>query len=197
MVAQAPTRSELGPIPAAGAEQSPRETSETPATNPRPPDAESKYPAVNGMDPWDSSVSARLSCRHGMLSRVRALGSEWQPPPDDVPSPSGPAEIPPPEPQEPTHAPNEVPPEPNEVPGPSPSEEPQRRAAARVQVGGFACRSSALAPGVAGAPWKRPNLAVAEIVERSRHDRNGPLEVLEPSFDTDLEAQPPPRLRGS
>jgi hypothetical protein len=47
--------------------------------------------------------------------------------------------------------------------------------------------------GLAGAPWKRPNLAVAEIVEPSRHDRNGPLEVLEPSFDTDLKAQPPPR----
>jgi hypothetical protein len=60
-----------------------------------------------------------------MISRVPALGSEWQPPPDDVPSPSGPAEFPPAEPQEPTRAPNEVPPEPDEVPQPRPSEEPQ------------------------------------------------------------------------
>jgi hypothetical protein len=47
--------------------------------------------------------------------------------------------------------------------------------------------------GVAGAPWKRANLVATELVERSNHDTAGPAEVLEPSFDTDLRAQPPPK----
>jgi hypothetical protein len=47
--------------------------------------------------------------------------------------------------------------------------------------------------GLGAAPWKRPHLVVTEIVEQSRHDRKGPLEVLEPSFETDLKAQPPPK----
>jgi hypothetical protein len=51
--------------------------------------------------------------------------------------------------------------------------------------------------GIVGAPWKRPNLVITEIVEQSRHDRNGPLDVLEPSFETDLETQPPPKSRRS
>lgn len=42
------------------------------------------------------------------------------------------------------------------------------------------------------APWKRPALARAEILEQSRHDADGPVGVLEPSFDTDLGAQPRP-----
>jgi hypothetical protein len=49
--------------------------------------------------------------------------------------------------------------------------------------------------GVAAAPWKRPSLVVAEIVEHGHHDRNGPPGVLEPSFETDLEARPSPKSR--
>jgi hypothetical protein len=49
--------------------------------------------------------------------------------------------------------------------------------------------------GVTATPWKRTNLAVAKIVEHSRHQTNGPLEVLEPSFETDLKAQPSPKPR--
>jgi hypothetical protein len=132
-------------------------------------------PRLNGMDRRDSSVSASFSCSRGMISRVRALSGEWQPPPDDVPSPSGPPEFPPPEPQEPTRAPNEVPPEPDEVPQPSPSEEPQRRAGASVRVEGFACRSSALA-----AP--RPSLLSTRAQERFTHqagttDRSGIIDL--------------------
>jgi hypothetical protein len=43
------------------------------------------------------------------------------------------------------------------------------------------------------APWTRSALVRAEILEQSRHDPDGPIAVLEPSFDTDLGAQPPPR----
>jgi hypothetical protein len=69
-------------------------------------------------------------------------------------------------------------------------DEKSARAAAQKQFG----VSMRFPPGtgVVAAPWKRPNLAVAEIVEHSRHDTNGPLEVLEPSFETDLQPQPSP-----
>jgi hypothetical protein len=46
---------------------------------------------------------------------------------------------------------------------------------------------------IVGAPWMRPNLARAEVVEDSRYATDGPLEVLEPSFETDLAARPPPK----
>ena len=49
--------------------------------------------------------------------------------------------------------------------------------------------------GIVGAPWKRPNLVRAEILGHSRHSTDGPPEVLEPSFETDLAAQPPPKPR--
>jgi hypothetical protein len=46
------------------------------------------------------------------------LRDEWQPPPDNTPSPDLPTELPSGEPQEPTQAPDEVPPGPNEIPKP-------------------------------------------------------------------------------
>lgn len=42
------------------------------------------------------------------------------------------------------------------------------------------------------APWKRPALTRAEIIEHSLYDTHGPRAVLDPSFDTDLEAKPRP-----
>jgi hypothetical protein len=48
--------------------------------------------------------------------------------------------------------------------------------------------------GIVGAPWTRPNLVRAEILEGSRHTTDGPLAVLAP-FETDLAAQPPPKRR--
>ena len=52
-------------------------------------------------------------------------------------------------------------------------------------------------PGTAfvGALWKRPNLGQAEIIDDSPHMTAGPLEVLEPSFETDLAARPQPKRR--
>lgn len=72
----------------------------------------------------------------------------------------------------------------------APDEE-SARSAAQEQFG-VAAR---FPPGnrVVGSPWKRPNLVHAEIVERSRHSTEGPLEVLEPSFKTDLAGQFPPK----
>jgi hypothetical protein len=46
MAAQAPTRSELEPIRAAGVEQCPREGFKAPTPDPGPPDAEPKDPQV-------------------------------------------------------------------------------------------------------------------------------------------------------
>lgn len=43
--------------------------------------------------------------------------------------------------------------------------------------------------GIAAAPWKRPNLVHSEIIEDRRYETDGPVEVLEPSFETDLEPQ--------
>jgi hypothetical protein len=72
----------------------------------------------------------------------------------------------------------------------APDEE-SARAAAQDQFG-VAARFPP-GTGVVGAPWKRPNLARAEIVEHTRHATDGPLEVLEPSFETDLVMRPPPK----
>jgi hypothetical protein len=52
--------------------------------------------------------------------------AEWQPPPDDIPGPSGPVELPQREPPQPTPLPSEVPPEPTEIPRPSPPQETQK-----------------------------------------------------------------------
>ena len=49
------------------------------------------------------------------------LRNEWQPPPDNTPSPDAPIELPPGEPDLPTQAPNEVPPGPDEIPKPAPA----------------------------------------------------------------------------
>jgi hypothetical protein len=46
---------------------------------------------------------------------------------------------------------------------------------------------------IVGAPWTRPDVVRAEIVKESGHTTEGPLAVLEPSFETDLAAQPPPK----
>ena len=40
--------------------------------------------------------------------------------------------------------------------------------------------------GVSGPPWLRANLVEATIIKPERFDPNGPVGVLEPSFDTDL-----------
>jgi hypothetical protein len=72
----------------------------------------------------------------------------------------------------------------------APDEE-SARAAAQEQFG-VAARFPA-GTRIIGAPWKRPHLTRAEIVTRSRHAADGPLAVLEPSFETDLAARPPPR----
>jgi hypothetical protein len=74
----------------------------------------------------------------------------------------------------------------------APDEE-SARAAAQQQFG-VAARFPA-GTGIVGAPWKRPNLVRAEILEESRHPIDGPLAVLEPAFETDLSAQPPPKRR--
>lgn len=42
----------------------------------------------------------------------------------------------------------------------------------------------------AAAPWKRAELARVELIAQSRHEQDGPVAVLEPSFDTDLAAEP-------
>ena len=44
----------------------------------------------------------------------------------------------------------------------------------------------------ARAVWKRPELVAAEIVPPGRFDAEGPVAVLEPSFDTDLSRRPKP-----
>lgn len=75
----------------------------------------------------------------------------------------------------------------------APDEE-SARAAAQQQFG-VAARFPAGAGSIVGAPWTRSNLAHAEIVEGSRHTTDGPVAVLEPSFETDLAARPPPKRR--
>jgi len=49
----------------------------------------------------------------------------------------------------------------------------------------FAPKAGIIAP-----PWQRPEHVTAEIVSNSPYDREGPPEVLQPSFVHDLEAQP-------
>src|SRR5512134_2597918 len=72
----------------------------------------------------------------------------------------------------------------------APDEE-SARAAAQKQFG-VAARFAA-GTRIVGAPWMRTNLARVEIIENSRHATDGPLEVIEPSFETDLTARPPPK----
>jgi hypothetical protein len=74
----------------------------------------------------------------------------------------------------------------------APDEESARAAA--QQEFGVAARFPA-GTGIVCAPWTRPNLVRAEILKGSRHTTDGPLAVLEPSFETDLAAQPPPKRR--
>jgi hypothetical protein len=50
------------------------------------------------------------------------MHAEWQPPPDDIPGPSAPPELPPFEPQPEPAGPSELPSGPNEVPPPGPPE---------------------------------------------------------------------------
>jgi len=57
-----------------------------------------------------------------MLATVSLPRSEWQPPPDDVPPPIGPVELPPGQPEVPPLPPDEIPLGPNEVPKPPPPE---------------------------------------------------------------------------
>jgi hypothetical protein len=57
-----------------------------------------------------------------ILARAPLSRAEWQPPPDDVPGPGGPPELPPAPSQQPTPGPDEVPRGPNEVPQPRPPE---------------------------------------------------------------------------
>jgi hypothetical protein len=71
------------------------------------------------------------------------------------------------------------------------SDEVSARAAAQAQFG-VAARFPA-GTRIVGAPWKRPSLVHAEILEESRHTIEGPLAVLHPSFETDLAARPPPK----
>jgi hypothetical protein len=44
--------------------------------------------------------------------------------------------------------------------------------------------------GIIAPPWKRAEHVTAEIIADSPYDREGPPEVLQPSFVHDLEAQP-------
>jgi hypothetical protein len=74
----------------------------------------------------------------------------------------------------------------------APDEESARAAA--QQEFGVAARFPAKA-GIVAAPWTRANLARAEIVKGSRHTTDGPIALLEPSFETDLAARPPPKRR--
>ena len=71
----------------------------------------------------------------------------------------------------------------------APDEE-SARSAAQEQFG-VAARFPA-GTRIVGSPWRRPDLVHAKIVERSRHSTDGPLEVLEPSFNTDLVGRLPP-----
>ncbi len=49
----------------------------------------------------------------------------------------------------------------------------------------FAPKTGIIAP-----PWQRSELVAAEILIDSPFERQGPAEVLQPSFAADLEAQP-------
>jgi hypothetical protein len=68
-----------------------------------------------------------------MFALVAFSRAEWRPPPDDVPPPSGPVELPPAEPGQPPQPPDEMPPGPDEFSQPPPSEEPQRSHSVRSQ----------------------------------------------------------------
>jgi hypothetical protein len=50
---------------------------------------------------------------------------------------------------------------------------------------------------MSAAPWTRKDLVRAEIVEQTRHEADGPLELLEPSFETDLPRHPRPGAAGT
>jgi hypothetical protein len=72
-------------------------------------------------------------------------------------------------------------------------DEENARAQAQEQFG-VSARFSARAR-IVGAPWKRPNLVRAQLLEHSPYSTDGSLGVLEPSFATDLAARPPPQGR--
>lgn len=64
-----------------------------------------------------SSLEQTSSMRyHGNQNGRADPEDEWQPPPDDLPSPAGPQEVPPEQPEPPGDLPEGVPPGPSEVP---------------------------------------------------------------------------------
>jgi hypothetical protein len=62
-----------------------------------------------------------LGLQQAMVLDRTSHSAEWQPP-DDIPAPGGPSELPPAEPELPTPAPGEVPSAPREVPPAPPAE---------------------------------------------------------------------------
>ncbi len=70
----------------------------------------------------------------------------------------------------------------------APREESAREAAQEV----FGVRTRFVpAKGMRAPPWQRSELVQAVLVEDSIYPADGPTEVLEPSFDRDLQANPP------
>lgn len=47
--------------------------------------------------------------------------------------------------------------------------------------------------GLKAPPWKRPELVTAELVTEGEPEPEGPTEILAPTFETDLPAEPPKR----
>lgn len=69
----------------------------------------------------------------------------------------------------------------------APSEETAREAAQKalgLKIG------YPIGRGITAPPWKRSQLVRAELTHDDRYDPEGPTEVLEPSFATDLHSEP-------